>query len=124
MLKVLFAAEVSFRGFHGRVAKKKLNLFELTSASVAETGATAAWVVGCQMVDAGLFSTTFHRLPDQLAVTPASCRVPFLNICLNTFPSPRPLKHGRLSETRLSLSDADGLSETEDNIHIGHWSEQ
>ena len=46
------------------MAKKKLNLFELTSASMAETRATAAQIVGCKIVDADLFSTPLHRVPD------------------------------------------------------------
>lgn len=44
------------------MAKQKLNLFQLTSTSVAQAGASAAKVVGCQIVYAGLSGAALHRV--------------------------------------------------------------
>ena len=64
MFKVLFASDVWLRGLHRSMAKKKLDLFEFAAASMAETCATASKVVWCEIFDPGLFSTSFHRIPD------------------------------------------------------------
>jgi hypothetical protein len=38
-------------------------LFEFSATQVAETGAVATKIVGCQMVNAALIGTSFDRMP-------------------------------------------------------------
>jgi hypothetical protein len=66
ILKLLFASDVPFRCLHRSVAKQKLNLFQFASTTVAQAGASAAKVVGCQIVYAGLSGAPLHRVPDYI----------------------------------------------------------
>jgi hypothetical protein len=52
-LQLLFATNVPFVVCTS-VAKQKLNLFQVASTSVAQAGASAAKVVWCQIVYAGV----------------------------------------------------------------------
>jgi len=42
ILKVLFAADVTLRCLHGSVAQQKLNLFQFSSTTMAQAGASAS----------------------------------------------------------------------------------
>jgi hypothetical protein len=64
--QLLLAPDIAFGRLHRRVAKKKLNLFEFPSKVVAETGAATTQIVGCQMVDARIFGTSFHYIPNYI----------------------------------------------------------
>ena len=46
------------------VTKEKLNLFEFASGLVAEAGASATKIVGCQMANANSFGVLLHGIPD------------------------------------------------------------
>jgi hypothetical protein len=46
------------------VTKEKLNLFEFASGIMAEAGASATKIVGCQMVNADSFGVSLHGIPD------------------------------------------------------------
>ena len=46
--------------------KKKLDLFKLASGFMTQTRTAAAQVVRRQMIDAGISSTTFHNVPDNV----------------------------------------------------------
>ena len=46
------------------MAKQKLDLFEFASTSMAEAGATAAKIVGRQIVHVGPHGTPFDRIPN------------------------------------------------------------
>jgi len=46
------------------VAKQKLNLFQFASTTMAQAGASAAKIVGCQIVYAGLSGASLHRVSD------------------------------------------------------------
>jgi hypothetical protein len=53
-LKLLFASDVPFRGLNRGVAKEKLNLFQFASTTMTQAGASAAKIMGCQIVYTGL----------------------------------------------------------------------
>lgn len=53
--EVLPASDVPFGRLHGTVIKEKLNLFEFASGVMAEAGAGATKIVGCQMINADSF---------------------------------------------------------------------
>jgi hypothetical protein len=74
------------------VAKKKLNLFELASASMAETGATATKIVGRQIFYASLPGTPFDCIPDYVGCHASilSCSIP-----------PNPSEHVALAHARM-----------------------
>jgi hypothetical protein len=63
-LKLLFASDVPFRCLNTGVAKQKLNLFEFASTTMAQAGAGAAQIVGCQIVYTGLYGTPLDSVPD------------------------------------------------------------
>jgi len=46
------------------MTKEKLNLFEFASGVMAEAGASATKIVGCQMVNADSFGVSLHGIPD------------------------------------------------------------
>jgi hypothetical protein len=52
------------------VTKKKLNLFEFASGLMAETGASATKIVGCQMANADSFGVSLHGIPDYVGCYP------------------------------------------------------
>jgi hypothetical protein len=60
------------------VTKEKLNLFEFASCVMAEAGAGATKIVGCQMVNADSFGVSLHGIPDYVLyhslLGMASCR--------------------------------------------------
>jgi integrase len=56
------------------VAKQKLDLFEFASTTMAEPGASATKIVGCQVDYAGLTGTSLHRIPDYVG-----CHAGFLS---------------------------------------------
>jgi hypothetical protein len=66
VLKFLLASDVPFRCLHRGVAKEKLNLFQFASTAMAQTGASAAKIVGRQIVYAGLSGAPLHRVPDDI----------------------------------------------------------
>jgi hypothetical protein len=66
-LKLLFASDVPFRRLHRGAAKQKLNLFQFASTTMAQAGASAAKVVGCQIVDACLSGAPLHRVPNYVS---------------------------------------------------------
>jgi hypothetical protein len=48
------------------VTKEKLNLFEFASGVMAEAGAGATKIVGCQMFNADSFGVSLHGIPNYL----------------------------------------------------------
>jgi hypothetical protein len=48
------------------VTKEELNLSEFASGLMAEAGASATKVVGCQMFKADSFGVSLHRIPDNV----------------------------------------------------------
>jgi hypothetical protein len=62
--EVLSASDVPFGRLHRRVTKEELNLFEFASSLMAEAGASATKIVGCQMVNADSFGVSLHGIPD------------------------------------------------------------
>lgn len=64
ILKLLFASDVPLRCLHRSVAKQKLNLFHFASTTMTQAGASAAKIMGCQIVYTGLFGAPLHRIPD------------------------------------------------------------
>jgi len=70
ILKLLFAADVPFRGLHGGVAKQKLNLFQFSSPTMAQAGASATKVMRCKIGYASLTGHRFTAYQTTLAVTP------------------------------------------------------
>jgi hypothetical protein len=56
------------------VAEKKLNLFEFASSAMAEAGASATKIVGCEMIKADLLGIPWLSL-QHLAVPHFSKRV-------------------------------------------------
>ena len=50
MSQILFAAEVALRRLHGCMAQQELDLFQLTTAAVAELGTSPAQVMRCNML--------------------------------------------------------------------------
>ena len=56
------------------MAKQKLNLFEFAAATMAEAGASATKIVGCQVGYAGLTGASLHRIPDYVG-----CHASFLS---------------------------------------------
>ncbi|WP_433965504.1 hypothetical protein [Tunturiibacter gelidiferens] len=73
------------------MTEEKLNLFEFASGLMAEAGASATKIVGCQMVNADSLAYRFTAYQTTSVVTPSSCRVPFFEIRLNTLPSVTPV---------------------------------
>jgi hypothetical protein len=49
------------------VTEQKLNLFEFSSGLMAEAGASATKIVGCQMVNADSFGVSLHGIPDYIS---------------------------------------------------------
>jgi hypothetical protein len=66
ILKLLFAADVPFRCLHGGVAKQKLNLFQFSSPTMAQAGASATKVMRCKIGYASLTGTSLHRIPNNI----------------------------------------------------------
>jgi hypothetical protein len=48
------------------VTKEKLNLLQFASTTMAQAGASAAKIVGREIIYAGLSSTPLHRVPDDI----------------------------------------------------------
>jgi hypothetical protein len=48
------------------MAKEKLNLFQFPSTTMAKTRASAAKIVGCQIVYASMSGAPLHRVPDNV----------------------------------------------------------
>ncbi len=46
------------------MTRKKLNLVELAARLMAEAGASATKIVGCQMVNTDSFGGSLHGIPD------------------------------------------------------------
>jgi hypothetical protein len=65
-LKLLLAANVPLCRLHRSVAEQKLNLFQLSSASVAKAGAAAPQIVGCQILYADTLCTALNGIPDNI----------------------------------------------------------
>jgi len=61
------APDVPFSRIHGRVTKEKLNLLEFATSLMAEAGASATKIVGCQMVNADSFGVSLHGIPDYVS---------------------------------------------------------
>ena len=64
MPELLPASDISFCRLHGRMAQKELDLFEFSSCLMAEASASAAKIVGCQMVNADSFGVSLHGIPN------------------------------------------------------------
>jgi hypothetical protein len=64
--ELLPASDVPFGRLHRRMTKEKLNLFEFASGLMAEAGASATKIVGCQMVNADSFGVSLHGIPDHV----------------------------------------------------------
>jgi hypothetical protein len=60
------------------MAKEKLNLFEFPSNVMAEAGATSAQIVRCQVIDARIFGTTFHCIPNYIGGHSGILPIPIL----------------------------------------------
>ncbi len=74
-----------------RVTKEKLNLFEFATGLMAEAGARATKIVGCQRVNADSFGVSLTAYQTTSVATPSSCRAPFFESRLNTLPSVTPM---------------------------------
>jgi hypothetical protein len=66
ILKLLFASDVPLRCLNRSVAKQKLNLFELASTTMAQASASAAQIVRCQIIYAGLSGAPLDSVPDYI----------------------------------------------------------
>jgi len=66
ILKLLFAPDVPFRCLHGGVAKQKLNLFQFSSTTMAQAGASATKVMSCKIGYASVTGTSLHRIPNNI----------------------------------------------------------
>jgi hypothetical protein len=66
-LKLLFAADVPFRCLYKGVAKQKLNLFQFSSTTMAQAGASATKVMRCHIGYASLIGA-LHRIPNNIAL--------------------------------------------------------
>jgi hypothetical protein len=76
------------------MAKEKLNLFQFPSTTMAKTRASAAKIVGCQIVYAGLPGAPLHRVPDYVG-----CHASFLSHSpLQNPPEYSSLAHSRTPE--------------------------
>src|ERR1700744_3433341 len=64
VLQFLFATDISLRCLDRSVPKQKPNLFEFAAAIVAESGAGATKVMGCQVGYACLPGASLDRIPD------------------------------------------------------------
>ncbi len=75
-------------------AKEKLNLFQFASTTMAQARASAAKIVGCQIVYAGLPGAPLHRVPDYVG-----CHASFLShSLLQNTPEYFFLAHSRMPE--------------------------
>jgi hypothetical protein len=66
MAQVLFAAEIAFRRLHGCMAQQELDLFQLTTAAVAELGASPAQIVRRNMPQSRPLTTCLYHVPDHV----------------------------------------------------------
>jgi hypothetical protein len=64
--KVLPASDVPYGRLHRRVTEEKLDLFEFATGLMAEAGARATKIAGCQMVNAESFGVCLHCIPDNV----------------------------------------------------------
>ena len=79
------------------MAKQKLDLFEFASTSMAEAGATATKIVGCQIGYAGPLGTPFDLIPDHVG-----CHASILSRTILQNPSEHfPLAHSRTAEPNI-----------------------
>jgi hypothetical protein len=79
------------------VAKQKLDLFEFASTSMAEAGATAAKIVGGQIVYAGSLGAPFERILDYVG-----CHAGILSRSILQNPSEHfPLADARMPELNI-----------------------
>ena len=60
----LFATKVAFRCLNGNMSQKKLDLFQLSSRSVAQAGAGAPQVMRSQFLQPDPFCRILHDVPD------------------------------------------------------------
>jgi hypothetical protein len=84
-LEASVASDVPLRCLHRSVAEQKLNPFQSASPTMAQAGAGAAKIAGCQIVYAGLSGAPLHRVPGYVGFTPAGCSIPPFKTRLNTF---------------------------------------
>src|SRR5271157_1182839 len=66
MSQILFAAEVALRRLHGCMAQQELDLFQLTTAAVAELGTSPAQVMRCNMLQSRPLTTCLYDVPDHV----------------------------------------------------------
>jgi hypothetical protein len=94
------------------VTKEKLNLFKFTSGLMAEAGASATKIVGCQMVNADSSGVSLHGIPDYVSchafilpsptLRKSSEHLAFSHSCVvdpNIFKTFTPRRHGDRSQS-------------------------
>jgi hypothetical protein len=97
------------------VAKQKLDLFEFASACMAEAGATATKIVGCQIVYAGPLGAPFDRIPDYVG-----CHASILSRSILQNPSEHfPLADARMAEPNIYSHFHFSLATKRQTIHSG-----